>query len=201
MHVPTSTLRSWFLGQKGFKPVLQLSDPDERALSFVNVTEAFVLAAIRRKHKVDMHRARAAVEYLRKLYGDPHPLARQEMLTDGTQLLVRKLRELVSASEGGQLVAEELVQAHLQRIERDSQGHATRLYPFSRGERLDAPRLIVIDPRVQFGKPCLQSKLVPTEAIYDRFLAGDSLDLLAQDYGVTVAEIEEAFRFERGRAA
>lgn len=123
------------------------------------------------------------------------------MLTDGTHLLVRKLPHLVSASEQGQLVAEELVQAHLQRIERDAQGHATRLFPFSRGDRFDDPRLIVIDPRIQFGRPCLRSKFVPTAALHDRFLAGDSLELLAWDYGVTAAEVEEALRFERGRAA
>lgn len=201
LRVPVSTLRSWFCGQKGFQPVLELSDPAERALSFVNVTETFVLAAIRRDHKLDMRKARAAVQYLRKHYGDPFPLARQEMLTDGTHLLVRKLSDLVSASEQGQLVAEELVQAHLHRIERDGLGHATRLFPFSRGDRIDDPKLIMIDPRIQFGRPCLRSKCVPTAAIHDRFLAGDSFELLASDYDVSVAEVEEAFRFERGRAA
>ena len=39
-----------------------------------------------------------------------------------------------------------LLEAHLQRIERDPQGIASLLYPFIRKRRPDEPRLVVIDP-------------------------------------------------------
>jgi uncharacterized protein (DUF433 family) len=59
----------------------------------------------------------------------------------------------------------------------------------------------VIDPRLSFGRPVLTKAAVPTEIIFDRFQAGDSLEDMAKDYGVGEKEIEEALRFEQRRAA
>lgn len=201
LDLPASTVRSWFYGQKGFKSVLLIADPDERALSFVNVTEVFVLAAIRRAHKIDMRKVRSAVEFLRERFRDPHPLARQEMLTEGSHLLVHRLESLISASERGQLVLEPLVQAHLKRVDRDAMGQPTRLYPFTRHLLEGAPSSVVIDPRVQFGRPCLSGTGIPTSVIHERFLAGEDIGEIARDYGRKESDVQEAIRFEHGRAA
>jgi uncharacterized protein (DUF433 family) len=55
---------------------------------------------------------------------------------------------------------------------------------------------VVIDPRVQFGRPVLVGTGIPTEVIADRFKAGEALDDLARDYGRTPDEIQEAIRAE-----
>ena len=60
--VPRATLRSWVAGmsygtgseRKLFKPVIRPAATSPVALSFINLIEAHVLAAIRRKHRVDM---------------------------------------------------------------------------------------------------------------------------------------------------
>jgi uncharacterized protein (DUF433 family) len=201
LGLPHSTVRAWFLGQAGFEPVLELSDPSTRTLSFVNVTEVFVLAAIRRKHQVPLPRVREAVRFLQQRFGDPHPLARREMLTEGSALLVEHLGKLLSASEHGQIVSEDLVRAYLQRIDRNSAGNPMRLYPFTRPGIKDAPTSVVIDPRVQFGRPCLSGTGVPTSVIHDRWLAGEDIQEIADDYGRELADVQEALRFEDRRAA
>src|SRR5881628_2028397 len=69
--VPRATLRSWVAGmsygsgseRKLFKAVIQPGAKSPVALSFINLIEAHVLAAIRRKHRVDMPAARRAIEY------------------------------------------------------------------------------------------------------------------------------------------
>jgi uncharacterized protein (DUF433 family) len=90
----------------------------------------------------------------------------------------------------------ELLEAHLRRIERDERGLAVRLFPFTRRRELDEPRVVVIDPRVSFGRPVLVGTGIPTSVIADRYKAGESMDQLADDYGRPRLEIEEAIRCE-----
>jgi uncharacterized protein (DUF433 family) len=208
LGLPQSTVRAWFFGQRGFESVLQPADRANKMLSFVNLTEVFVLAAVRRKHGVPLPQVREAVRYLSERFKDPHPLARHEMLTEGSALLIEHLGQLVSASEHGQLVSEELVRLHLERIERSSAGVPLRLYPFTRPIREDkiasaqgAPTSVVIDPRVQFGRPCLSGTGVPTSTIHERWLAGEDIQEIATDYGSMLADVQEALRFEDRRAA
>lgn len=94
----------------------------------------------------------------------------------------------------------ELLEAHLRRIEHDGRGLALRLFPFSRGESLQAPRIVVVDPRISFGRPVIDGTAVRTEVVARRLRAGESVVDLATDYGVEVREIEEAIRYELAAA-
>jgi len=84
---------------------------------------------------------------------------------------------------------------------------AVRLYPFSRRPAPNAPdfaaspRVVVIDPRVAFGRPMLAGAGVTTLSIAERFDAGESIDALAADYGCAREQIEEAIRCELTRDA
>ena len=62
-------------------------------------------------------------------------------------------------------------------------------------------RPVVVDPRVQFGRPCLQGTGIPTEVLMERFMAGEPIDDIASDYGVDRSMIEAAIRFEKLSAA
>ena len=76
------------------------------------------------------------------------------------------------------------------------EGVPARVYPFC-GERSEnCPRRIVFDPRIRFGRPTLSGHGIPTDILFERFLAGDSLGFLSEDYALTPEEIEEAIRFE-----
>lgn len=124
--IPRATLRSWLAGMSYrtgfFKPVIEPAARSPLVLSFVNLIEAHVLAAIRRKHKVDMADVRRTIDFLRKEFGSKHPLAEHKFETDGVDLFVEHLGKFISASEGGQIAARDLLKAHLRRIERDDRG-------------------------------------------------------------------------------
>lgn len=75
-------------------------------------------------------------------------------------------------------------------------GQPVRFYPFSRDPAENSPRLVVLDPLVRFGRPCVAGRGVPTDALFERHQAGDSVAELAADYGLTAEEVEEALRFE-----
>jgi uncharacterized protein (DUF433 family) len=82
-----------------------------------------------------------------------------------------------------------------ERIERDENGLAARLFPITRDDGLNA-RSILIDPSFRFGRPILASTNLETAVVADRFFAGDSTAVLAADFEIDEATVEEAIRFE-----
>lgn len=201
LGIPKSTLRAWVLGQRNragrdFRPVIEPADKDTRLLSFFNLIEAHVLDALRRKHEIPLQKVRPALEYLRKLDTDKHPLASNQFATSGLELFVEKYGALVNLSKQGQMEMKEFLIAYLKRVERDSSGLPIRLYPYTRKKALDEPRAIVIDPLIAFGRPIVSGTGVPTAVIADRYKAGESLSDLAADYEVQPWQVEEAIRCE-----
>lgn len=204
LGIPKATLRSWVLGRhyptgvgkQFFRPIIELPDKDQRLLSFVNLVEAHVLDAIRRAHGIALWRVRKAIDYLKKQLDSRHPLAEQRFVTDKVDLFVEMFGQLVNISQEGQLAIKELIEAHLRRIERDCFGLPIRLYPFTRQRKPDEPKIIVIDPHISFGRPVLAGTGIATTIIAQRYKAGESIEELAEDYGRSRSEIEEAIRCE-----
>ncbi|MBI2349965.1 MAG: hypothetical protein HYV00_00505, partial [Deltaproteobacteria bacterium] len=176
LGIPKATLRSWVLGrpyptdtgERFFRPIIELPDKEQQLLSFENLVEAHVLDAIRRVHGVTFWRVRKAMEYLKTKLASKHPLAEQKFATDGVDLFVEVFGQLVNISQEGQLAIKELIEAYLQRVERDSIGAPIRLYPFTRERKPDEPKIIVIDPSVSFGRPVLVGTGIATTIIAQR---------------------------------
>jgi uncharacterized protein (DUF433 family) len=208
LNLPVSTLSSWFRGQtykhndeiRRFLPVIRLDGEPGEGLSFLNLVETHVLAAIRREHRIPLQKVRRALEYVERQLGLERPLISARFETDGVDLLVHELEKLVNVSQAGQLEIEPLVRMFLKRIKRDPAGVPIKLYPFTRKTVSDdEPEPVEIDPRVAFGRPVLAGRGVPTAVLADRFKAGDSLADLAQDYDTSSQIIEEAIRCELSR--
>ena len=210
LQVPQPTVRTWVLGRryatasgkKFARPLIDIAEKGRPSLCFRNVIELHVLSAIRRRHKVEMSAVRKAIAYLRRSLGVLHPLCDQQMVTDGRDLFIERYGRLLNISRGGQLEMKEIVDEYLSRIERDSVGVPIRLFPFTRSHIEGAPRMVSMNPRIQFGRPCIAGTGIPTSVIAERYKAGDSIRELARDYGQKGQEIEEALRFElEARAA
>lgn len=209
LGLPLATLRSWVFGRpyrvqgakRTFRPVIELDGRTERLLSFRNLVELHVLAAVRRVHHVQLPLVRTALKYLSENLKIDHPLAHAQMQTDGTNLLVERYGKLINATEAGQLEMKSIVARFLKRVEHDVRGRPIRLYPMLRNDSDDSSAPIVVDPRIQFGRPCIAERGVPTTVVASRFLAGESVEALAHDYSVAVPDIEEALRFEQKLAA
>lgn len=202
LNLPPTTLRAWCLGQRGFRAVIRLDGKSPWALSFLNLVEAHVLAAIRREHKVPLPAVREALKYVQDHLDLHRPLVQAAFETDGVSLFVERLGQLINASKEGQTAMREILQAHLRRIERDGKGLPIKLFLFTRRDgTAQAPSPIVVDPRISFGRPVLVGRSVPTAVLADRFKAGDSLRELAEDYEAPSEAIEEAIRCELDRQA
>ena len=203
VRAPVATVRAWFLGTKTgwgvFHPVLQMDDSRHRMLSFRNLVELHVLNSIRKRHRVTLYRVRIAIEILSESWKSEHPLAEQDILTDGYELFARVSGLLTNVSDHDkQIHLDKVLRAALQRIERHPAGEARKLFPFPTAEVESAePRTIEINPSIQFGRPCLAGTGVPTEIVYQRHQGGDEADILADDYEIPLELIREAIRFEQ----
>ena len=161
LRLPPTTLRHWVRGQvyrtragrRRARPVICIPAGQPPTLTFWNLAEAHVLAAIRREHGVSLQSARKALDYVARELGHDRPLIGLDFLTDGINLFVERLetmaaddpgvRSLINASLNGQLAARQLLEGALARVSRDTHGLIERIYPWVK--KLDEPRRIEIE--------------------------------------------------------
>jgi uncharacterized protein (DUF433 family) len=196
MRLPPTTLRQWVNGSARVIPLAGTRPP---LLSFWNLVEAYVLAALRRHHRVPLQRVRKALRFVERELETSRPLIEQEFLTNGLDLFVEYYGKLVNASRAGQTEIRSLLEASLRRVERDPKGLAERLFPWTRepGE----PREVEIDPRRAFGKLVVAGTGIPTAILAGRLRAGETLGHLARDYNLKLDQVGAALRWELGAQA
>ncbi|NWF83267.1 MAG: DUF433 domain-containing protein [Bryobacteraceae bacterium] len=165
--------------QRRSSPVIHLDDPKGRYLSFINLVEAHVLAAIRRRHGVRLPQVRRALDYVRREFDLKRPLIDQAFQTGGLDLFVERYGQMINASRQRQQAMKEIISVYLQRIERDTRGLPIKLYPFTRDTESGVspksdPRLVVMSPTMSFGRPVIVGTGIPVSAIYERYTAGEA---------------------------
>lgn len=178
------------------KPLIEAAQRQPLVLSFRNLVELHVLAAMRREFEITLPKVRSALDFLKRKFRIRNPLIAYEFETDGVSLFVERYGQLINASQEGQAAMREVIQSSLKRIERDTRGIPVKLYPYTRNDWRTAPALVVIDPQLSFGRPVIAGTGLTTEMIADRYKAGESIQELARDYGRPAEEVEEAIRCE-----
>ena len=205
LAVPAATIRYWSVGRDDYAPLIEVPQHVPALLSFLNLTELHVLAAIRRKHEVKMPSIRRAIQYLAASapasVDKRHPLISRALETDGLDLFIEQYGQLINISRAGQTAMREIISAALRRIDRDPAGVPIKLYPFTRSATDQTPSMVVIDPRLSAGRPVIAGTGVATQLIAERYKAGESISDLAHDYERGHEEIEEAIRCELQAAA
>lgn len=137
-----------------------------------------------------------ALRYAEKELGIENLLLRRDLLTEAGRILLDRYGELIDLSNSGQLAMRRVLEAHLRRVEWDPSKLPIRFYPFLSADAPGEQRIIAIDPGVAFGRPVVQRVGVSTQVIADRLDAGENVDDLAADYGLSSSEIEQAILYE-----
>lgn len=204
LKLPSATLRSWVVGREyptadgteRWQPLIQAATSEPATvLSFWNLVEAHVLRALRTDHGIAIKSVRDALDFAERELNIPRLLLSAELATHAGKLFLERYGELVDLSASGQMAMKHVFEEHLERVEWDGLKLPTRLYPFATVE--GARRPIVIDPSISFGRPVVSSGRISTAAIVERIDAGESAQELADDYELSVAEIEGAVVYER----
>jgi uncharacterized protein (DUF433 family) len=188
-------------------PVITAFPADRRhpSIPFVGLSEALVLAAVRGAG-VPLQRVRPALEVLAQELGVEHALASRRLYTDGAELLFDYAE---SSDDPDASVARELVVVRRQQyvfapvVER-----YLKLITYGRDGYPDLVRLpiyehadVIVDPRRSFGQPIFARGGARVTDALDRFLAGESLHAVAEEFGVPLDEVEDVVRAASRRAA
>lgn len=195
LRVPIKTLEYWTMGRGRLPALVTAAGRHPRGLSFMNLLECHMLAAMRSIYDLRLAKIRRAVAHLNTHSRYKHPLIQQPLYTNRVDVLIKEIDRLVNISRGGQLAIPEIVNVHLERIEQDSSG-LFKFYPFVRERSAYEPKYIVISPAVGFGKPVIAGTGISTAVIASRFNARESVPDLAREYGLEEKQIEEAIRWE-----
>jgi uncharacterized protein (DUF433 family) len=204
LRLPLATLRSWTIGREyprsgeraRFAPLIRPAHRSPTQLSFYNLIEAHVLRSLRVEHGVQIRAVRDAVRFAEKSLAIDRLLLRRDLRAHAGEVFIEKYGELVNLTASGQLAMRRLLEEHLKRIEWDEWQFPVRLYPFTATESA-ASRTIAIDPEIGFGRPVVLRAGISTGTIAERVDAGEKVADLAEDYGLSAAEIEEAILYER----
>jgi uncharacterized protein (DUF433 family) len=196
LRVPYQTIRYWTKGNRDNEPIVQSALSNPPRLSFMNLLECHMLSALRSSYSIRLPKVRTALKTLSHLFPSAHPLIDSNLETDSVDVFLRQFGgELVNLSRGGQLGMQEILNIHLRRIEISHDG-ILRFFPFVEQRTESEPKVIVMTPTVAFGRPVISGTAITTALVASRFHARESVPDLAEEYQVTIREIEEAIRLE-----
>lgn len=218
LNVPPSTLATWAYGYERHRPgagvmtspaVITAIRPGHRheaALPFIGLAEAYALAAFRQAH-VPMQRIRPAIDVLHRELGLEYALASRRLFTDGAEILYDYAQHADNTPEGdsarelvvvrnNQRVFAEVVDRYLRRVDFATDGYA-RLIHLPQYSVAD----VTLDPDHAFGRPRFTRGGAGLDDVIDLFRAGESVDVVAAEFGLSRDEVEDALRVSTRTAA
>lgn len=203
LKVAPATLRSWVVGRAYPKaagtarsqPLIRPAKGAPPLLSFWNLIEAHVLRSLRAEHGVSMDALRRAIQYAQRSQHSDRLLLSKELRTDAGRLLLERYGKLIDLSASGQLAMRRMFNEHLARVEWDEWQFPVRLYPFVSGNSERRP--VAIAANLAFGRPVIARAGITTAAIAERLDAGETAAEIAEDYDLSIDDIEEAALYER----
>lgn len=189
------------LGGRHIEQIIRWSTPDakgnpalvtpshQRAFAFVDLVSLAVVAELYRRDVSEVE-LRRGLRFLEQEYGFSHPLAHKPVIdalaTSGGSLLAKLDKGWFDIGKGGQGAFEEIIRIYLKAVGYDDLGVAAIWRP---------SLCVVLDPRIQAGAPCVEGTRIPTATIVD-LLLDDSAEEIAEEYGLTVKEVNAAREFE-----
>lgn len=197
LALPAGTAQRWIDGYarngRVYPPVVREARTGDLLVTWGEFVETRLLSEYRREG-VPMTRLRPTVDRLRHELNVKYPLAKAFtwLKAEGREL-VRRVQSDVHADRAdwfmvvrnGQLMvaprAERFVEAAV------FEEHVTRFRPIP-GLR------VYIDPLRQVGRAVVRS--VPTEVIAELYLAGDSMEMIAELYDLDLGLVDDAIRYE-----
>jgi uncharacterized protein (DUF433 family) len=194
LGIPRSTMYSWLAEKAAGEPLVHSVAPVKRgwpSVPFVAVIEAYVLRSLR-ELKLGKDKIREAAAEIRDVFASPYGLADRRIATDGVDVFVHYLDTDELARVGDrQMPIREVISDYLKYIVWEpSDAYPARLrlrqYP-------DAAQ-VVIDPRFGWGAPVVARTKVPVDAVVGMWRAGEPSDVVADEYGLTVDEVEALIR-------
>lgn len=187
--VPTARLRYWI--RTSVPHILPTEYPTrQRFITFPDLVSMRMVAMLR-SEGVKLHEIRTTEKYLRKEFDLQWPFATRSLWTYGHHVFICFEEKLLTVSKFGQQ-AMGFVKGWLKEIKPDmtfdKNDLASTWFPYDG---------ICLNPKIQFGEPCIEGTRVTTRTIWSNFKAGDSLDAISTLYELDISQMKNAVEWER----
>ncbi len=187
--VSTTKLRYWIRTSVPYIPT-SAYPTRQRFVTFLDLVSMRMVAMLR-SEGVQLHEIRTTEQYLRKEFGLQWPFASRGLWTYGHQVFIRLEEHLLTASKFGQQ-AMDFVKGWLREVRIDMGFDDTELAsswcPYER---------VCLDPKIQFGEPCIKGTRISTHTIWSNVKAGDGLELVAKLYDLPIDDVRSAVEWEK----
>lgn len=202
LAIPKSTVYSWLrTPSRGGAPLVHQVPVAHRGMAsvpFAALVEAFVLRALRNELKFTKRQIADTVTDVREKFGTDFALASKRIATDGIDIFIQHADDQFDRVGDHQIVIRDVVGDYLRYITwDDATDYVARLQLRAFGE--DAK--VIVDPRFAWGEPVVERNKVPVRSVLDLWAAGEPLTVVADEYGLSVAETEAICRVGLKRAA
>lgn len=184
-------------------PKLVGAQGKELYLTFEELISLRMVVALRQSGFSLQHVTRVE-NYLRGLLSYEHPFAVRDLWFSGTQIFVEMEHELLSASRHGQL-AMVILKSWLHALKRKT--FVDKEFMDMAFERRINGKLavsswtpymsVILDPRIQFGVPCIEGTRIPTRSIWFMVKGGDSEKAIASAYHIPIEKVGAALAWEQ----
>ncbi len=164
----------------------------ELVISFEDLISMRVIATLRALG-VSWKKIHKAEDWLRKQTDYPRPFAIERVWTETTDIFAEFHEGFIAASKGGQLVFTELVGDYLQSVQ-------DMIFIPHNGIRIadtwKPHPAVAMNPRIQFGEPCIEGTRIRTRILWQMWNGGDSTDYLERSFKLSEAQIDSALEWE-----
>ncbi len=153
-----------------------------------------------KKYGLSVQLIRIAIERASKLLSTSHPFAVKIFYTDGKTILARiasdsEMPDLIDLLKKqyqfDSIVLPELYEC----IDFNSYDVAERFWPEGKNNN------IVIDPKINFGKPSIYGPNIPVLTLFQLVKSGQTLKELSEWYDIDEEKIRKAIEYEYKKAA
>ena len=187
--IPRSRLQYWI--NSSVSRIRSVEFPGRQHFISFRSLISMRLIALLRAQGVSREAIRRSESWLRREVGTDWPFISRPLWTYNSDVFAEFQDNLVVVSKHGQR-AMDFVRDWLRKIEIDLLfDQEDMAYAWLPQED------VRIDPKIQLGKPCLAGTRIPTSTIWNKAAAGDSVDVIAGLYGLTIDHVSHALAWEQ----
>lgn len=161
----------------------------QRLITFLDLVSMRMVAVLRSR-RIRLQEIRNAEVWLRRDFGLEWPFASRDLWTFGSDVFIQFADHLIAASRFGH-IAMQFVEDWLSKVELDMtfdvDDIACSWSPYQD---------VRLDPKIQFGEPCIDGSRIPTRAILSKVKAGDAPEVVAMLYDINITQVEHGIQWE-----
>jgi uncharacterized protein (DUF433 family) len=200
LRTKPQTIRRWVEGytlkrrvEDGFRESpLRTNRPLDKTVTFRELIELRIVAKARELNVSLKEIVDTALELEKKL--GSFPLAQANLRTDGKQIIQQVSADHWQQPSSGQKICE-FIDSFSNSLSYDESGSANSWTVEGTNN------IVVLTPTHLMGEPRISGRRISTWMLYCGNKAGDSAELLADNYDLTIEEVQAAIEFEKRLSA